>query len=102
MFVSRGSPSGLPVGTLLRKGSIEGQPSIFDEIFNAAEVQPVKFHPSHGEVFTNCHLLKDKNKVTVMIEDLAPNLRDTEPSNGNSFAIYDCNETPSAASGSLS
>lgn len=86
VFVSKGSPSGLPVGTLLRKRRIEGQPSIFDEIFNSPEVQPLKFHPSRGEVFANCHLLRDAGKVLVSIKDLAPNARDIKSINLDSFS----------------
>lgn len=63
VFASKGSPSGLPVGTLLRKRSIEDQPAVFDEIFNDQEIQPLKFHPSRGETFANYHLLKDEDKL---------------------------------------
>lgn len=102
VFASKGSADGLPVGTLLRKRSVQGQPSVFDEIFDAPDVQPLKLHPSHGEVFTNCHLLKDEGDILAIIKDSPPNQRDIESSNVNSFAVYDCNETPPAASGVLS
>lgn len=85
VFVSRGSTSGLPVGTLLRKQRIEDRPSIFDEIFDAPEVQQLKFHPSHGEVFTNCHLLKEQGKILAIIKDLPPNHREAT---GEAF-LYD-------------
>lgn len=100
VFASKGSPEGLPVGTLLRKRSVEGQPSFLAEIFNAPDVQPLRFHPSHGEVLTNCHLLKDKGKILTFIKDFGPNHRDIR--HGSGFAINDCMETRSATLGSVS
>lgn len=65
LFISKGSPVGLPIGTILRKRNSENQSSLFDEMFSSIDIQPLKFHHWHDEVIANCNLFFDKEPVVI-------------------------------------